>query len=241
MLRHAGLICGCFVALGFGFPAAAQTVEEAEKKLAESFAKLKSYTAKTKMVQDLDLGEGNKMKSDMDGTIEWSRKGDKALYRSDMKGSSAQTFGGQEMKTDASTTVISDGDVVYTLTDQAGQKMAYKQKADVTIGGDAKSVLQPMREDHTLKLLADEKVDGQDCFVIEAMPKEMEGNPFGKMVLYFRKDAGLNIKVVGRDPKDKTVYTASTTDIKLNPDVDPQRFVFKAPEGVELMDMTKQP
>ena len=37
------------------------------------------------------------------------------------------------------------------------------------------------------------------------------------------------------------MMTTKYTDIKLNEKIDPERFVFTAPEGVQVMDMTNTP
>jgi outer membrane lipoprotein-sorting protein len=61
-----------------------------------------------------------------------------------------------------------------------------------------------------------------------------------KQTLHFRKDSGMNVKMIGRDKSDKVVFSHELQDVKLNTDVPADRFVFKAPPGVEVMDMTQQ-
>jgi hypothetical protein len=97
-----------------------------------------------------------------------------------------------------------------------------------------------LKKEYDLKLLPDETVDGKATWVIEAKAKQsIPGGP-ATLVSYFDKSNGMNIKIVGKDPGGKTVLTATTSDIKINPPLKPERFVFKAPEGVEVMDLTKQ-
>jgi outer membrane lipoprotein-sorting protein len=39
----------------------------------------------------------------------------------------------------------------------------------------------------------------------------------------------------------KKISSTVTTDFKLNAEIPADRFAFKAPAGVEMMDLTKQP
>ena len=96
MVRSTAWVVSCLLVLGIGASARGESVEEVQKKLVESHGKLKSYTCKSKTVQNLDMGQGNKMQSDYAGTIEWMRKGDKFLYRTELKGNVVQNMGGQE-------------------------------------------------------------------------------------------------------------------------------------------------
>lgn len=239
MFRQLGIAIGC--GLFFSSLASAATVEEVQKVLEDARAKVKSYTAKTKMTQDIDMGGGNKMQSTMEGTIEWMRKGDKVLYRNDNKANTVTSMGGQETKTESTAAIISDGDFMYTLGEEGGEKHAIKSPAEPSIAGDAKTMFEAMQKDSNIKVLPDEKVDGADCYVIEATPKDKTAAPMSKTVVYLRKDNALNVKNEGFDAAGKKIFSSQTTDIKLNAVIPADHFVFKAPAGVELMDLTKQP
>jgi outer membrane lipoprotein-sorting protein len=157
-----------------------------------------------------------------------------------MKMSGTQKFSDQEIKIEQTMTMISDGEFSYTVTDDKGQKSAYKQKVDASMNEDPKTTIETMKEEYTLKLLPDEKVDGADCIVIEGTSKQKEGDPMVKQILYFRKDCGLNVKMVGRDASDKAVFTHEVSDVKLNTEIPADRFVFKKPDGVEMIDLTQE-
>jgi outer membrane lipoprotein-sorting protein len=45
------------------------------------------------------------------------------------------------------------------------------------------------------------------------------------------------VRADGKDKNDKTVSTYALSDVKLDTEVAPDRFVFKAPEGVEVIDV----
>jgi outer membrane lipoprotein-sorting protein len=221
----------------------AQTVEDIEKKLVEAHSKMKSYTSKTKTTQDFDMGQGIKTSADYGGTVEWKRDGNKLKYRTEMKGVTTQSVAGQENKSEVTVLMINDGDFVYTLSDQnipnmPPQKMASKQKPDPAMSGEPAKLFEKLRQDNDLKVLPDEKVDGKDVYVLEVIPKNKEDGPVAKSLMYFAKDSGVNVKVLGKNKDGKDVFTNTSTDIKLNVDISNDRFVFKAPEGVQVMDMT---
>lgn len=230
--------CAGLLALAFAGVARAESVEDVEKKLIEAHSKMKSYTSKTKTTQSFDMGQGNKMSSDYGGTVEWKRDGDKQKFRTEMKGTTTQNMGGTENKMDVSVLMVCDGEFLYTVSEQMGQKMATKQKPDTAMTGDPKKLFEKIHGDNDLKLLPDEKVDGTACYVLEVNPKSKEPSPVAKSVMYFAKDSGINIKNVGKDKDGKDVFTNTSTDVKVNVDVSNDRFVFKAPEGVQVMDMT---
>jgi len=241
MLRCASWSGGWLLAILLAAPAAADTLEEAEKKLVEAYGKLKSYTATFKATQDMEMG-GMRVKSVSQGTTEWLRRGEKVLYRVDVK--NVMERGGDEPadKMETSATMIVEGDVAHTLSEAMGQKQAMKMKAEPAMVGDPKARFEALRKDWTLKLLPDEKVDGADCYVVEATPKEgSAGGPLARQVTCFRKDMGVDVKSVGFDATGKQLMTSTVSDLKLNAEIKPERFEFKAPEGVQVMDMTKQP
>ena len=226
----ATLVCSVLALSSGAF--AGDTLESVEKDIIAKWTKLKSLTAKTTMAMSM---QGMSMKSQ--GTVEFLKKGDKELFRMDM--TMSQSMGGQTQETSMST--IADGEYVYNVTDMMGQKRAMKQKPDSlpgTVGG--QQMFEGLRKNNDLKLLPDETVDGQSVFVIEGTPKTAGRTPYAKSTMYFTKDAGIMIKMVGVDASGGQVMTMSISDIKRDPKIDPDRFVFKAPEGVQVMDLTER-
>jgi outer membrane lipoprotein-sorting protein len=224
--------------------ARAETIDEVGKKLDENYAKLKSYTAKGKSEQKMEMPQVGKFESATEFTIEWMRRGDQALMRSDSKTAVTQNMQGEESKSETAVTTISDGKFIYFLSEELtgerkGQKTAMKNVAPP----DTNNFRQMLdNEQMTFKLMPDETVDGQECVVVEGRAKSAEaGSPWNRGLIYFRKDAGLFVKMVGYDDNDKPVSTTTLTDIKLNADISPERFEFKAPPGVEVIDQTQMP
>ena len=148
------------------------------------------------------------------GAYELMKKGDRILFRMEL------TLGSQ-------------------ATDHMGQKMAVKMKHDEAQAMTPTTQLAKLRETHELKLLPDQSIDGHAVYVIEATPKQQTSG-MGRTVSYYAKETGIPLRVTTDDPSGKVMSDMTFTDVKINPKIDVSRFVFKAPEGVQVMDMTNR-
>ncbi len=214
-------------------PVSAETVEEVSKKIAAATEKLNSFSAKTKMVTEMKQ-EGFSMVSTTDGTTEMLRKGGDFLMRSENKSVSETNVGGSVTKQEASTLMIADGSFTYTVSEAAGAKSAQKFKIE-------KPDVDPFKVWRTtaeLKILPDSSSDGRAAWVIEATPKPDQAGQ-GKTVIHYDKESGQMIKMVTYAPDGKPMNTMTYSDIKINDKISPERFVFKAPPGVEVQDLSK--
>ena len=212
-------------------------LEEAEKKITEARAKHKSVQTKSKTTQEFK-SEQMEMKSETVGTQEYRKKDGRYLLRVEMKTKGTQKIKGQpDQKIDTTVLMIDDGKFLYTLNTMGTSRTATKMKRNPDMF-EGKAYFKQLRKHFTLKLLPDEKVDGKDAYVIETKPKT--DNPAtSKAIYYFDKKTGIDLKMVSYDGKGKAVMTTVTTDVKLNAEIKDDRFVFKAPEGVQVADMTK--
>jgi outer membrane lipoprotein-sorting protein len=209
---------------------AEDTIESVEKDIIEKWSKMTSLTAK--MATDANMG-GMAMK--MTGTIEFLNKEGKELFR--LEAEMEQAMGGQTMKS----TILSivDGEFQWMLMDMGMMKQAMKTKPDDFQGSPGgKKMFEQMKKDNDLKLLPSEKIDDKDCHVIEVKPKK-SGEQLALVKMYFAKDTGIMVKMVGYDTGNNAVMTSTYSDIKTNVEIAAERFVFTAPEGVQVMDMTK--
>lgn len=218
-------------------PAFAESIDGVEKKIAEQSAKLKSWSAKMKSVTEI-AGEGYKTKTVSEGTFEQMRKGDVVMFRSETNTTTTMDIAGKPTKMESKATSISDGQFVYTLTDTSGMKNAMKMKAQKQVES---APFKTLREDYILMLLPEETIDGRKAYVIEAKPRP--GRPasagVGRMVYYYDQSTGISLKTVSNDASGKPTVTTTYTDIKIDPSLSPDRFVFKAPAGVQVQDLTK--
>ena len=227
------VLLGCSVAV-------ADELADIEKKLQESFAKVKSYTAKTKSMMDLTYGPNHTEKSEDKGTYEWIRRDGRVQFRFEFVSDRVATEDGKQTKSKTKTLGVCDGEHMYMLSEDAGKKTVIKSKAMDPSDYETKTLLAQLRESHTIKVLPEEKVDGADCFVLELKQKPEEGTPpGGRSLMYFRKDLGMSVKGVAYDADGKIIHSNVSTDIKLNPDISADRFEFKVPPDAEFIDATK--
>lgn len=218
---------------------AAETVESLARKIGEQTDKYKTLQYDMHMVNEVESMGGRMV---MDGQFQAMRKSGKTVSRMESKtvqkmGEESQTF---------TSTMINDGEFMYTISDVAGQKMAMKMKPNPKMAGSdplsSESAFKAMKQDFNLKVLPDATVDGKEAWVLEATPKDAKNAEIlARMVNYYDKKNGLPIKSVGYDKAGKVVNTTTFSNFKLNADIPAERFVFKAPPGVEVMDMTKMP
>lgn len=182
-----------------------------------------------------------KVDSQAETTYECLKKGDKWLYRAESKAQTTSVVAGQETKQEGTSLIVYDGEYVWNLSEMGGQKMVVKTRPtpDFSLIPD-KAYFDNLKGGFELKLLPDETIDGKAVWAIQATPREApQEGMLAVLVMYFDKDTAVNLKTVGKDPSGKEVMTTMTKDVKLNPPLSPDRFVFKVPEGVQVMDMTQ--
>jgi hypothetical protein len=124
---------------------------------------------------------------------------------------------------------------VYSYMESGDQKTAYKKKSQVDWDADP---IEGLKALYDIELLPEETIDGAAVCVFKLTPKAGSGGE-GSALEYFRKDCGYPVKIVHFDAAGKAVMTATYTDIKLNQEISPERFVFNTPPGVELVDLTE--
>lgn len=232
-----GFVAGLVIVCGVG-PTVGDTIETAGKAIRESAKKVKSLSAAMRTVSEMS-GEGYKHKTVVEGRFEMVHKGDKFLTRIESKDSSTTEVGGKPEKREGTTLVVSDGEFTWSYIQANGEKNVYKMKAPAPWDLDP---FEQYGKTHALELLPDEKIDGADVYVVRATPKAAGGQPAsGKMTLYYRKDCGFAVKIVTADAAGEPKSTMTYSDLKLDAEISPDRFVFKAPEGVKVTDMTQTP
>lgn len=218
----------------------AETLEGLQKAADENWKKMTSMSYNIEMNMDMS-GEGFSMKSTGSGKCEMSHSGEKWMMFTEMKNSAVQKVAGTETKTDSVTSMVCDGDFIYTVSDMAGQKSATKSKADSFMkmaGGTG--FFTGLKDVYDLSVLPDEQVDGKATYVVEAKPKAAAAAAGGASRYNFDKDSMIVVQTKTMGPDGKVMSLMKVTNLKLGGAVDASHFAFKAPAGVEVMDMTKQ-
>lgn len=228
------LLASCSVGLGY------DKVDDVAKKIDASFDKIKSYSAKFTMVSDSDMGQGNNYHMESKATMEFLRKGDTILSRSDSQVMTIMTMDGKETKTESKITSASDGKFTYILSKDANGTQASKSKAATLADSRPTMMFRALRQFSDITVLDDENVDGKACYVIQTKTKPQEGMPpQGRSVMYFRKDIGLSVKWMSYDANGKVTMKSLTTDLKLNASISESRFKLEIPPGVKVTDLTQ--
>ena len=217
--------------------ASAATLDEIEKACSDKWEAITSASYDCTFDTNMS-GQGFSMKSNGSAKGEMMHKGAKWLMRMDTKTSMVQTVGGNETKSDTSTTMVCDSDFLYTVSDTAGQKSGIKSKADTwTKMAGGKGFFQYLRDSSDLTVLPDGTVDGKSVYVVEAKAKQAGANVTR---YYFDKDSGFALQSVTNGADGKPMSTMKVSNLKQNVSLADDHFIFKAPEGVQIQDMTKQ-
>lgn len=216
-----------------------EKVDKAIKELDQQFSKVKSYTATDESMTNVEFGPGHTRKVEMTGTSEWLRKGEQALMHSVSKCQTTTTEGGQTTPTPSTITTVNDGEFLYMLTEENGRKTVMKNSPQSAQVHQPKSYFEMFKSYYDIKLLPDEKVNGDDCYVFELKMKPMEGvAPSGRQLVYFQKSHGIQVKSEGFDANGKLIASSLIKDLKINADINPDLFKFKIPAGAQVIDNT---
>ncbi|MBU0718360.1 MAG: hypothetical protein KJ749_08935 [Planctomycetes bacterium] len=236
------IVAGLFGLLAAAAPGrAGDTLETVEKRLLKQSQQVTALTAKVSMESRMDSSVASG-KGRSSGTFACRRKGEKLLVYTQFESTMemANPSDGKPKEVILSVTRIDDGEFTYRLVDRQGQQQATKTKAANTLGPLPEMVFKFLHQHHRLKVLPEDSIDGQPAVVIEGTPK-VSAPGRGKVMSFFSKDTGIVQKMQTYDDKGGIVATIRYTDIELNPKIDPERFVFKVPAGVEVTDQTDSP
>jgi outer membrane lipoprotein-sorting protein len=235
MIRRTMMCCVSLVVAGLAVQAArADSLADVKKKIESQSQSHQTLRQEMRMTTDMP-GTAGKMTST--GTMEFARRGkDKWVMRSDTVMKMPKQEGQPELEPMKST-AINDGQYLYSITDQGGQKTAMKMKADQ--GG--QKAADPtgfgeMEKQYDLKLLPDEKVDGKNTWVIEAKPKQDQMGGIDRVVMYYDQANGVAVKTVTYDKAGKALSTIEMTKVEVDVKIPDERFTV--PAGVQVTDMT---
>ena len=224
--------------------------EEVQKKIHEKLSKYKSLSFKSVTILESDSPESSS-RATTDQACEFLRKDAKTvLSRFENKSHSTTKIGDQQTKYESSTTMLYDGEFQYRLIDNMGKKIASKDRPFPGSMVDPFDILPQFRamdKTHRVRLLPDDKVGGKAVWVMEISAKTPASRPAGskgesageRTVNSYDKDTGVLIKSISYDSGGKPSSTTTMSDIKVDDKIDPERFKFKAPEGVPMFDRTQ--
>lgn len=241
-------IAAAMLAVGVtAVPAGADEVTDVTNKIIEAWEKHTSISGKVHSVNQTGSGPVA-TRSENEGTYEVLRKDGKLMYRLEMV-TNMQVGKPEQMPREGESPaqepqvikqkvlLIIDGTDTYTLTESDGEVTAAKGRLRPERSPDPRTLFASVIPKSDLKLLPEETLDGQPVWVIEVKPKPEQAQRFGRIVYYFRHD-GVQVKEVIYGGEGETARTMTVTDVKVDAEIDPKRFVFEPPPGVEVKDMT---
>ena len=163
--------------------------------------------------------------------LEAWRQGGKVLFRAELESSSedASLFSGKILS-------AGDGGMRYTWVKKENEQRFIKQALDAQANLFPEQVFNQIRKAAAVRILADEKVNGDEAFAVEAAREKAIGGP--REVYYFRKSDGMVVKIEYTDPATQFYAAVDTADIKTNVPLAPERFVLEPPQGVAVEDKT---
>lgn len=134
---------------------------------------------------------------------------------------------------------IYDGDYLWLLFKQhklnKAIKTHYHPDKVWKVGG--RELFREILDESELTLLPDEELDGHTVFVFSVKPHD--GDWTGKQ--WFDKKTGARLKVIEVGADGKESFSIVLSDIKDNPELAADTFVFTLPEGYELTDEVNPP
>jgi outer membrane lipoprotein-sorting protein len=239
------------VALGYvgyqkgWFPGRGESIEQVEGKIIDFLGKANTYTADLQVTgqtkqQGMNLGVNG------GATLEYMKKDGKPLFRVE----GAVSVSGAPMPMDVTLLGVSDGANLHMQTGVMGQQMVMKfpvpASADITPDA-AKKAFEDLHKEFDVKLLPKETLDGVEAYTFELTPKpgsdiaasaQKAGQDFGKVKAQFTKDFTTQMRVALLDKSGAPQFTLSVKNMNLSPTLSPDRFAFKPPDGVTVMDMS---
>ena len=212
-------------------------VEALERTILAQWEKIRSLSAKMTTMEEIRRGEERRTKWDGAGTYDCMRKGDEILVRLEVVNSVVLPPGEEVADNSRKMLTIYDGEFVYSLAEAMGMRHARKIDVDRGSGFEivGPGVFKRLRRASTLKVLPEGMVNDRPAYVIEGIPKSGDQ----KHLYYFDKELGIMIKMVVEDRNQERIRTLLITDVEVNPEFSDDHFVFTAPQGVRVRDMTE--
>ena len=216
--------------------APARTLESVEKELLEKWEKVRSYTTKL-TAESREKKPSRKSHAQSTGTIQYLRDGERWYMRTETTmNSTVTTRRGKDVRESRSVN-LTDGQHSYVILDNE-PPLVLKMDIDPAMAGSVAANFAAMRLNGKPQLREDEVVDGRPAYVVDVRFQAV-GNPPWKVTYCFDKETGILVKTVTADDAGTQYGWTVQSDLKINPDLKPDQFVFEAPEGAVIQDQTK--
>ncbi len=210
-------------------------LEAVEKRIAGTWQQHKSMVANYERVVERHRGKVT-VREISKGKLELLKVGETIMRRLDTVDTRIKKFGDTETTTPSENRIsIDDGKNSYLYI--RGMATAAKW-----IGGgkdDPRKRLDVLRKRYELKLLSKESAGGERGFVIEAIAIDQRRIMLGARILLHYREDGILVKELRYDKDGNLLSTQIVSDIRLDVDIDPARFVLSLPKGVPVKVLRK--
>lgn len=217
---------------------AEETLDTILAKCEQNAVKYDTISARIRMSSEMNTGSAV-IQSEANGSYEHRRHADKLLYRVEVKNQIKTKTRTRTIENEQDVLTVCDGQFAFTLAEQKGQKpTAVKDlpKASQTLLAD-RPFFEALVAAFNVTIKPDEQIEGHDVWVLEATPKNPSATQAARSLHYIRKDSAIRVRSSGHDATGRRTQLTSLSDVKLNPPLDAERFLFEAPEGVQVVDM----
>ncbi|HKQ49297.1 MAG TPA: hypothetical protein VJZ71_14595 [Phycisphaerae bacterium] len=216
------------------------TIEQIKNTCRQQAAAHKSLAANITISTDL-FASNAQIRSHATGTYEHLRSKGRLLFRVDLKNAVTQTAAGRTAVVDQTIQTVSDGKYAYTISTTAGQPpsatRAQPMPSQTVLADEA--FFASLERDFNFRILPDANIESHEVWVLETVPKTRAPGRPAKTIYYLTKESGIRIRSTGHDATGKRIQLTELTDIKLDPPLKPERFVFKPPPGVPVVDLSE--
>ncbi|MFO0974389.1 MAG: outer membrane lipoprotein-sorting protein [Phycisphaerae bacterium] len=219
-----------------------QTVEGVITRVTEIMAKHKSLSYLSELKFDYQFPQYSS-KGETRTQCEYVKRGLSVIFRQDTTTTQSTKTAGTDSKMTIKSLVVGDGEFVYSLSDTNDQKTAVKQRYNPTIvfnPFDQRAAYEQSKQQFDYRLLPDETVGGKPCWVFELKPKDpVSAAQMIRTLMYIEQESGVAVKNVSFDKDNKQTGLMTTTHIQFDAAVPDDHFVFKAPAGVTVQDLSR--
>jgi outer membrane lipoprotein-sorting protein len=219
--------------------AAADPIEEAKKDIITKQGQIHALAANLPhVIKVSEPGEMEISTTDR-GTVEYLKKAETVLFHEETSTSGYLKEGDKKENVEGKTLLIFDGETLFMEQTENGEQSVSKSKRsqeDLPLYFlDAGKTLG--KGHPSLTLLPEETVNNRMVYVLQTVESPGEFVVMGKMKLCFDKETGVLVKAEAFDSRGSLLSSREYTEIKINHEMDENRFRYTPKEGVEIEDL----
>lgn len=216
-----------------------ETLESVEAQCARRCREHASLTARLRLNKEINSPQGE-VTIEAIGEYQHQRKGEKLMFRVELKNTVVTRSGGRESKVEQKVLTISDGQFSYNMAEMGGQVInatkSLSQPAQTMLADE--NFFKTLRTHYELRLMPEEQIDGQEVWVIEARPRRPAPGGPAKTMHYLLKEGGIRLRSTDHDASGRRIQLTGLSEIKFDEKIDPRRFIFTVPKDIKIMDLT---